>query len=49
MEHECPQDGDIANDCQDCVYRNEYLYSPILRDCIELPEISEERNKAVSP
>ena len=40
MDHDCPQGGDIANDCNGCPYNIEYHYSPIERDCVLRPEVS---------
>lgn len=32
MKHECPHGGDIENNCQDCVYSNEYEWNG--KDCV---------------
>lgn len=39
MKNGCPYNGDIENDCADCVYSNEYHYSNEEDDCVEREEI----------
>jgi hypothetical protein len=32
--HECPWDGDITNDCADCIYAGDFRYDPDTEDCV---------------
>ena len=34
-EKECPYGGDIANDCEGCIYSGDYHYDYEQEDCIK--------------